>query len=132
MTNEINKTGRMYVVWPQDPEIRSQQEGIDKMIESIERSSGTYGCCKGVISEGARNVASEQADYKAEEVPERDAQGHWRGTQIIDDERNQAKEKFRQEYGQRAVYEIRVRQVGTVDAEGKFTEIERKTKGRRK
>ena len=52
--------------------------------------------------------------------------------EIIDDERNQAREKCIQEYGQRSVYEIRVRYVGNVDANGRFTEVEQKTKKQRK
>lgn len=123
MTNEIYKTGKMYVVWPRDPKVKSPEEGIDKMIESIERTSGTYGWCEEVICERARNDASEQADCKAEEVPEYDTQGHWRGTKTIDDEINQAREEFRRKYGQRAVYEVHVRHVGNVDANGRFTEV---------
>ena len=132
MTNVIDKTGRMYVAWPRDPDVQSRQNGIDKVIESIERTEGQYGWGEEVISDRGIRFISEQASYRADDVPERDEQGHWRGTEIIDDERNQAREKCIQEYGQRSVYEIRVRYVGNVDANGRFTEVEQKTKKQRK
>jgi len=116
----------MYVVWPKDSYVQSQQDGIDKVIECIERTNGEYGWCKKVISDRVRNSASEQADYEADDIPEHDNQGHWRGHQIIDEERNRVRKKFVQEYGQRAVYEVRVRHVGNVDAAGRFTEVEKK------
>ena len=72
------------------------------------------------------------AYYKADEVPEYDPQEHWRGTQTINNERNQAKEKFMQEFGQRAMYEVRIRYVGKVDVAGKFTPIKPKIKRKRK
>lgn len=126
------KTGRMYVVWPAEPDIKSAQNGIEKVIESIEGTRGQYGWCKEVISEIAGNRASEQAGYMAEEVTERDDQGHWRGHHIIDDERNGLKGRYIQEFGQRAVYEVRVRYVGKVDAQGRFTEVKPKKKVKRK
>lgn len=132
MTNDIMKTGRMYAVWPRDPDVQSRQNGIDKVIESIERTEGQYGWCEEVISDRVIRFISEQASYRADDVPERDEQGRWRGTEIIDDERNKAREKCIQEYRQRAVYEIRVRYVGKVDANGRFTEVEQKTKKQRK
>src|SRR3989338_764045 len=126
MTNDIMKTGKMYVVWSADSEVQSRQDGIDKVIEIVERTNGQYGWCEEVISDKVMRFVSQQANYRADDIPEHDDQGHWRGHQIIDEERNRAREKYVQEYGQRAVYEIRVRYVGNVDATGRFTEVEKK------
>ena len=121
MTNEITKTGRMYVVWHQDPKVQTPAEGIERIIDSIQRTGAEYAWCTEVASEIVNNNAREEADRRWEDTHN--------STFGIDRE----SAEYRQhtigcfvEYGQRAVYEVRVRYVGKVDANGKFTAIKQK------
>lgn len=114
MANEIYKTGRMFVVWPTNPDVRSQQDGIEKMIESIERTGAECTWCPEIAAEDVGNRAMRYFNQR-----ECNPLAAYRP----DSEEYQ---RAMQEFGQRAVYEVRVRYVGKVDAEGRFTEIEGK------
>lgn len=118
--NEINRTGKMYVVWHNHEEVQTQQEGIDKVIESIGFTGAEYGGSVGDIGRTVRQTAIEyfndedRGGFYPQEV------NPISGAKPGSKEYRQAV----QEFGERAVYEVRVRYVGTVNAEGKFTKIQ--------
>ena len=119
MTNEIMKTGRMYVVWHKDPNVKSPQDGIEQVITSIGWTGAEYAWCKEVAAEivGVEaRVCAENEYFAAQGVPD-SASEEWK--------------EYVKYFDSRAVYEVRVRYVGKVDAKGKFTEIKPKKKKQR-
>jgi len=104
--NKIDKTGRMYVVWHTRPEVRAQQDGVDKVIESISCTGAEYGSGIEDIARIVRGNAIEVNDD--------------REVNPITGSQPKSKEYQRavNEYGQRAVYEVCVKHVGYADAEG--------------
>lgn len=111
--NEIDRTGKMYVVWHRRPDVQSRQDGIDQVIGSIVGNGAEYGAGVDGTERIVRNAATDHFDSKE------------RGFNPLTEAKQGSKE-YRQavrEFGQRAVYEVQVRYVGSVNAEGKFTKL---------
>ena len=124
MADEIMKTGRMYVVWNGNPEVQAQADGIEKVIESIERTSGDYGWCTEVAAEIVERSATEYADEAWEDAHPESITG-------IDRESVRKSAEWQQhikEFGRRAIYEVRIQHVGYVDAKGRFKEVKMRQK----
>lgn len=119
MANEIYKSGRMYIVWHKDADVSSRENGIEKVIESIGWTGAEYSDSREVAARIVKDWAITYFDER-EFNPLNGLK--WDKTHP---ERIAAVEEF----GRRAIYKVRVKLVGHVDADGKFTEVEmRKTK----
>lgn len=114
--DKINEMGRMYVVWHNKPEVESQQDGMNKVIESIGWTGAEYGNeitdIVRIVQESAQDQADNTAEAKGRNYENRDNIYH-----------HEIKN-----YGRRAVYEIRIRHIGYADAEGRFEKTLKKSR----
>lgn len=115
MANNIYKSGRMYVVWHKDADISSRENGIDKLIESIGWTRAEYSDSREVATKIVQDEAITYFDVR-EFNP---LHGH-------DDPNHPERVAAVEEFGRRAIYEVRVKLVGYADAEGRFTEVEKR------
>ena len=125
MTNDIMKTGRMYVVWHKDPNVKSPQDGIDQIITSIGWTGAEYSRWKEIArcEEAVAKIVRDEARESAE--------NEYFAARGVPDSTSEEWKQYVTEFGSRAVYEVRVRYVGKVNANGKFKRVGPKKKKQR-
>lgn len=119
------EAGKMYVVWKDNPDVRSREDGIELLVKRLRfaEHSQDRAECWGVLQEAQDDVVEAAFCYFRDKDNPRQETVE-RPLNPMSFPLSKAYKKAVKEFGPRAVYEVTLRLVGTVDATGKLTSQE--------